>query len=403
MISLKRILEEAIFPEPKRQAPILAAEILALIFLKLPPKDFSQIPLVCRRFRDITPYVIRLKINQERLPIHCFGVKKGNATNNWLTHLGDQEKYLTHLDLKHTNFTNWMLFRATQNLTMLRTLSLSGCDQISWAFKSIARLSYLQELNVSKCSLLTNEDFRFIANRITSLTRLSIASIPNIRAESIAPLLQANKLQSLKLSSNWWLDDGQLAMLTPHLTSIRELYLRFCICITGNGFPLTTLTNLKVLDISTITNVDSIGITPNIRKLDLSFSPIDDFSLLNLAGQISCLKVLNLSNCREITDDGIYALASHLQYLIEINLTQCSFLQDRTVYQIANSCPKIEAILLKGCFKINHEPFKYLATFRNIKAVQIATGHFLYKKELELLASPSLISRARAYFLLVQP
>lgn len=93
-----------------------------------------------------------------------------------------------------------------------------------------------------------------------------------------------------------------------------------------------------------------------LQELDLSqsvsrsFYPgVTDSDLSVIADGFSCLRVLNLQNCKGITDKGLVAIGSGLSSLQSLDVSYCRKLTDKGLSVVAGGCSDLRSLRLTGC------------------------------------------------------
>lgn len=91
-----------------------------------------------------------------------------------------------------------------------------------------------------------------------------------------------------------------------------------------------------------------------VYELDLSESVSRSFSVTNsdlsvVATAFTCLRVLNLQNCKGITDIGMVEIGSGLSSLQALDVSYCRKLTDRGLSAIAVGCHDLRRLHLAGC------------------------------------------------------
>lgn len=91
-------------------------------------------------------------------------------------------------------------------------------------------------------------------------------------------------------------------------------------------------------------------------ELDLSQSParsfypgVSDSDLSVIAASFSCLRVLNLHNCKGVTDDGMKAIGTGLSILQSLDVSECRKLTDKGLSSVAHGCHDLRILRVAGC------------------------------------------------------
>ncbi|KAD1703220.1 hypothetical protein E3N88_42436 [Mikania micrantha] len=81
-----------------------------------------------------------------------------------------------------------------------------------------------------------------------------------------------------------------------------------------------------------------------------SFYPAaTDLDLLVIATGFEALRILNLHNCKDITDDGATAIGSYLSSLQSLDVSFCKNLTDMGLSAVTKGCHDLKILRLPGC------------------------------------------------------
>lgn len=216
----------------------------------------------------------------------------------------------------------------------------------------LAQLTNLEELDLSECVMLDDEDLALLA----PLTRLKILNLHyhrNLTDAGLAHIAKFSHLQELDLfcacellMGNGFahlvqlpllqkimvskISDTGLAYLTQ-LPNLQELILHRCEKLTDVGFAyLAKCVHLRVLDLSNcvqLTDNNLIHISQLTQLQKLSLVGCSQLSGLPRLAKLINLRSLNLKGCKKLTDIGIAVLAQFTR-LQELNLGDCRLTGD---------------------------------------------------------------------------
>lgn len=172
------------------------------------------------------------------------------------------------------------------------------------------------------------------------------------------------------------------------IKNLESLNLSGCYNVTdaglAHGFSLD-LPHLKVLDLSLCKQVtdQSIGrIVQNLKNLETlelgGCSNISNTSLLLIAWGLKRLKRLNLRSCWQITDQGIGHLSGlsketaegnmELEYL---GLQDCQRLSDESLKHIAQGLTSLKTINLSFCISVTDSGLKFLSKMPKLEELNL--------------------------------
>lgn len=105
-----------------------------------------------------------------------------------------------------------------------------------------------------------------------------------------------------------------------------------------------------------------------LHELDLSqsvsrsFYPgVTDSDLSVIATAFSCLRILNLQNCKGITDNGLAAIGSSLCSLQSLDVSYCRKITDKGLSAVAEGCCDLRTLHLASCRFVSDSLMKALS------------------------------------------
>lgn len=129
---------------------------------------------------------------------------------------------------------------------------------------------------------------------------------------------------------------------------------------------------LELLDLQCCHGLSPIGFSAisgctNLQSLNLSFTQVDNLSLMTIADGVRGLKRLSLVKCESISDMGIIAQFSALESL---NLDQCPFVNDEGLDAIATYCSELAHLSL-AFTQITDKGLFYLTQCSQLRSLRI--------------------------------
>lgn len=129
---------------------------------------------------------------------------------------------------------------------------------------------------------------------------------------------------------------------------------------------------LELLDLQCCHGLSPIGFSAisqctNLQCLNLSFTQVDNLSLMTIADGIKCLKRLSLVKCESVSDIGIISQFSALESL---NLDQCPFVNDEGLDSIAVGCSQMVHLSL-AFTQITDKGLYYLMQCSQLRSLRI--------------------------------
>ncbi|KAK6915629.1 Leucine-rich repeat [Dillenia turbinata] len=301
---------------------------------------------------------------------------------------------------------------------LLQVLDVSRCNGISsYGLTLVLKVhSGLQQLGAGYCFADLSADLIYSLKNLGSLNLIKFDGARLSDSKFLSISLYCKQLVEVGLSKCIGVADEGIIQLASGCVNLKILDLTCCNLITDIGISAiadccTNLVSLKVescnlitekglerlghscllieeLDLTDCSGVDDTGLCTNVHDKGLShigqnFSMICELDLYRcegirdeglaaLSGGCRKLKILNLSYCRAITDEGIQHLSnfedlSVLEMRSLINIT-CSGM---TI--VAAGCKKLLDLDLKFCRNIDDSGFWALAYYsRNLQQINIS-------------------------------
>ncbi|GAB4839632.1 hypothetical protein Ancab_029156 [Ancistrocladus abbreviatus] len=98
------------------------------------------------------------------------------------------------------------------------------------------------------------------------------------------------------------------------------------------------------------------------QSVSRSFFPgVTDSDLAVIARGFTCLRILNLRECKGITDSGIKAIGSGLPSLQSLDVSYCRKLTDQGLSAVAEGCNDLRCLHLAGCKFITNKLLEALS------------------------------------------
>ncbi|KAG7112295.1 SCF E3 ubiquitin ligase complex F-box protein grrA like [Verticillium longisporum] len=148
----------------------------------------------------------------------------------------------------------------------------------------------------------------------------------------------------------------------------------------GSVIPLSVCSRIERLTLTNCRNLTDQGLVPLVENatallaLDVSGDEnITDASIRTIAQYCKRLQGLNISGCRHITNESMIALAESCRYIKRLKLNECAQLQDVAIQAFAENCPNILEIDLHQCNQIQNEPITALvAKGQSLRELRLA-------------------------------
>ncbi|CAJ1940499.1 unnamed protein product [Sphenostylis stenocarpa] len=253
--------------------------------------------------------------------------------------------------------------RSQRWLPRLISLSLSGACRLSdkGLQMLVSSAPVLRSINLSQCSLLSSFSVTILAHSLGSLLKeLYLDDCLTIDAAQIVPGLK--KLEHLEVLSLAGIQTVSDEFIRDYITArghnMKELVLKDCRKLTNASIKVIAehCPGLFALDLMYLDNLTdlSMGYLTNscrvLHTLKLCRNPFSDEAIaafLEIAGD--SLKELSLNNIKEVGHHTALSLASHAKNLHSLDLSWCRNMTDNELGLIVDSCFSLRLLKLFGC------------------------------------------------------
>ncbi|KAI9113680.1 hypothetical protein K1719_014931 [Acacia pycnantha] len=258
------------------------------------------------------------------------------------------------------------LAQTPRHLPSLTSLSLSGACRLSdeGLHSLVSSAPALRSINLSQCSLLSSTSLYILADSLGSLLReLYLDDCQGIDAAQIVPALM--KLEHLEVLSVAGIqticDDFIKDYIIARGHNIKELVLKDCVKLTDLSMKVIAehcpqLCALDLMNLSKLTNSSMVYLTNGcqaLHRLKLCCNAFSDeviAAFLETVGE--SLKELSLNNVRKVGYHTALSIASHAKKLHTLDLSWCRNLTDNAVGLIVDCCVSLKLLKLFGCTQI---------------------------------------------------
>ena len=234
-----------------------------------------------------------------------------------------------------------IIFSSLKRITMedpFITLS----NAISDEFQNITKLNILQYNSLQRH--INTERIQIIARKFINLMDLNLDGCIKITDDAIIEIAKnCKKIQILSLHNCYKLTDLSIKEITTNCLDLISLNVSFC----------SKITDISLDYISSSCNKLTHLLLPNCYK-------ITDKGLIHVANNSnSKISVLNVSNIRNITDNGISAILSSLP-LIFLNISNCIQITSKAFEQIGSCKETIIHYDFSGCKNLDFNVLHYI-------------------------------------------
>lgn len=135
---------------------------------------------------------------------------------------------------------------------------------------------------------------------------------------------------------------------------------------------------LEFLDLQSCHEISSIGFAAiaacrNLQILDLSYTEVDDLSLLTIASGVHNLQQLILIRCKAVTNMGAVARFSTLESL---NVDQCPFVNDQSLKVLSMNCSRLTHLSL-AFTQVTDKGLSHLCCCSLLRSIRVSYCRFV--------------------------
>ncbi|CAH8637732.1 unnamed protein product [Schistosoma bovis] len=110
----------------------------------------------------------------------------------------------------------------------------------------------------------------------------------------------------------------------------------------------------------------------NMHTMELTqCMDVTNQGIMTLAYTLNNLQVLSLSGCSKLTDDGLDVICENLKRLISLNLSWCSKITDSGLECVACDLVLLKKLLLDRCTELTDLGISHLATMSNLQHLSV--------------------------------
>ncbi|KAL2327271.1 hypothetical protein Fmac_020698 [Flemingia macrophylla] len=258
------------------------------------------------------------------------------------------------------------LAQSRRHLSRLTTLSLSGACRLSdGGLRAIVSSApALRSINLSQCSLLTSASIYILAESLRYLLKeLYLDDCQGLDAALIVPaLIELEHLEVLSVAGLQTVCDEFVKNYTvARGQNMKELVLKDCTNLTDASIKVIVehCPGLCVLDLVNLIKLTdlSVGYLTNgcrtLHTLKLCRNPFSDEAIAAFVETTGgSLKELSLNNIKKVGYHTTLSLANHAKNLYSLDLSWCRNLTDNALGLIVDSCLALRLLKLFGCSQV---------------------------------------------------
>ncbi|XP_075713437.1 F-box and leucine-rich repeat protein 13 isoform X2 [Rhinoderma darwinii] len=325
----------------------------------------------CRNLQDLNLSECR-NLNEEAIRVICEGCPALLYLNISLTDITNatirvMSRYLLNLQYLSVAYSRKFTDKGLQYLGSgkgchkIMYIDLSGCTQISVdGFRYIAHgCASLQHLKINNMFTLTDNCITTLLERCQNIVSISLLGSPHLSDSAFKILSHGRKLVKIRIEGNSRITDSSIKAISRSSPNLNHIYIADCQKITDISLKaLASLKNITVLNVADCIRISDPGVRQvvegpsgnKIRELNLTNGlRVSDLSLLRIAQKCHNLNFLSLRFCENVTDSGI-ELLGNMTSLISIDISGTSITDQGLTALGAQS--KIRELSVSECMGI---------------------------------------------------
>lgn len=326
---------------------------------------------------DDLKLVSELCVNLKYLNIHYCD----NITNDGVFHLTKSCATLTRIEISFSRMiSDELLFGISQCCRSLEALSIRWCIHITergivQVMNSCAALRYLE---VPACDISRDITTAMLSRECSSLIYLDISSCKHITDLSLHTIAaRCYNLQHLDIAHNQQVTEAGLSSIAQCCIYLVHLDISYCCKVSGISLQqvsnvtstgIQQLSQLEYLNTRWCKAVDDGGIYSlvtalksselrgvlNISKLRVlnisNCHQVTDVSLIQIIASCSCsLEHLDISCCNNVTDSLMNAMSCKEMKLTYVNMSWCRKMTENALRKLAAACKKLSHLDISYC------------------------------------------------------
>ncbi|XP_078199182.1 F-box and leucine-rich repeat protein 13 isoform X24 [Callithrix jacchus] len=407
--------EKSNFPEQSSSEVCLVDETLECDISQLPERAILQIDFSTVKHAIPDKYIVstlqRWHLNVLRLNFrgcllrpktfrsasHCRNLQELNVsdcptfTDESMRHISEGCPGVLYLNLSNTTITNRTMRLLPRHFHNLQNLSLAYCRRFTDKGLQYLNLGNgchkLIYLDLSGCTQISVQGFRYIANSCTGILHLIINDMPTLTDNCVKALvekcshitsmiftgaphisdctfkaLSTCKLRKIRFEGNKRITDASFKFMDKNYPDLSHIYMADCKGITDSSLrSLSPLKQLTVLNLANCVRIGDVGLRQfldgpasiRIRELNLSNCvQLSDVSVLKLSERCPNLNYLSLRNCEHLTAQGI-AYIVNIFSLVSIDLSGTDISNEDL--NVLSRHKKLKELSVSACYRITDD------------------------------------------------
>ncbi|TMW57099.1 hypothetical protein Poli38472_003024 [Pythium oligandrum] len=272
---------------------------------------------------------------------------------------------ILRLGLCGRSVSDSVILELGDSLRSVEQLKLSGCYRLSdTGVEALVRrcAPSLQEFELSCNQRITKTAIDYFGE-LQHLHSLSLSECPQLDDSALQALFTMKNLRKLELNQMERISDEFVGELTAKLPDLEDLSLARCSQLSDVAVraAFENCRNLRHLDVSDLPDLTDDSVEP-IRRLGHSLKRVTigrclgltDVAIEHIAiGANNCIERLVMSSLAEITDAAIFTLQKHcLASLETLDISFCRNITEDALGIFTDEAEQLKSLILWGCTQI---------------------------------------------------
>jgi len=219
------------------------------------------------------------------------------------------------------------------------------------------RYPNLKLVDISKSKQVNDKGLVALARACTKLEKVVLNDCDNVTIEGIVALGKLRpKLQMLSVVDCQFMTGFGLSSFMEKCVDLVGLCLSGCRIDDSGvmGFASSYPPKLELVDLSNCRQVGDDGVAalasycPNLKHIDVRGTRITNTGVVQVASKCAGLRIFNAARCMQVSDVGIKALADGCSQLTHLDLT-CTGLTDEGLKYIGRKCTWLYTLKMSEC------------------------------------------------------
>uniref|UniRef100_A0A2I2Z482 F-box and leucine rich repeat protein 13 n=1 Tax=Gorilla gorilla gorilla TaxID=9595 RepID=A0A2I2Z482_GORGO len=319
-------------------------------------------------------------------------------TDESMRHISEGCPGVLCLNLSNTTITNRMMRLLPRHFHNLQNLSLAYCRRFTDKGLQYLNLGNgchkLIYLDLSGCTQISVQGFRYIANSCTGIMHLTINDMPTLTDNCVKALvekcsritslvftgaphisdctfraLSACKLRKIRFEGNKRVTDASFKFIDKNYPNLSHIYMADCKGITDSS--LRSLSPLKQLTVLNLANCQFLDGPASIRIRELNLSNcvrLSDASVMKLSERCPNLNYLSLRNCEHLTAQGIGYIVNIFS-LVSIDLSGTDISNEGL--NVLSRHKKLKELSVSECYRITDDGIQVRSLRSSVKELRL--------------------------------